>query len=173
MWRAFQTAEAVSVGEVTSCPIPIDARCWLISDITCEARLPFAAGHDEPGVQSPVWIAAATGRGAVAAYAASRPAKTSAPTNAARRAEEGRLTVPGDPSRVGRLLNRPGSTAGVQTEMLRVTLCERLPLVPVIVIRDGARRCPTPLVVSVRIERRRGRVRREGEATSRAVGGWS
>ncbi len=33
-----------------------------------------------------------------------------------------------------------------------MTLCEWLPLVPVIVIRAGARRCPTALVVSVRID---------------------
>ncbi len=61
IWRAFQTAEAVSVGEVTSWPSPSEARCWLISDITWESRLPLLAGHDEAGVQSPVWRAAATG----------------------------------------------------------------------------------------------------------------
>ena len=61
IWRAFQTAEAVSVGEVTSWPSPSEARCWLISDMTCESRLPLFAGQEEAGVQSPVWTAAATG----------------------------------------------------------------------------------------------------------------
>lgn len=42
--------------------------------------------------------------------------------------------------------------ACVQVEMLRITLCEWLPLVPVIVIRAGERRCPTLVVVSVRVE---------------------
>src|SRR5450432_2193874 len=36
--------------------------------------------------------------------------------------------------------------------MERVTVCESAPLVPVIVIRVGARLCESPLVVSVRIE---------------------
>ena len=63
MWRAFQTAEAVSVGDVTSWPSPSDARCWLINVITWESRLLLFAGHDEDGVQSPVCTAAATGFG--------------------------------------------------------------------------------------------------------------
>ena len=162
MWRAFQTAEAVSVGEVTSCPSPSEARCWLISDITCEARLPLAAGQDEPGVQSPVLVAAATGPGAVAAYGGEEAGRDEGPERTRpRRADEGRLhECWEDLSPGGRLTadNRPGRGSRRQPRLrpapdeIRVTLCELGAARPGDRDRVGARLCPTPVVVSVRVE---------------------
>src|SRR6478735_1438701 len=77
MCRAFHTAEAVSVGDVTSCGSDIAARCWLTRASTCAASVPFAAGQSEAGVQSPVATAAEAGTGVWplnATNASSRPA---------------------------------------------------------------------------------------------------
>src|SRR3954453_10675987 len=53
MWRAFQTAAAVSVSDVTSAGAPTVARWALTSDRTAPARSARAAGQSPPGVRSP------------------------------------------------------------------------------------------------------------------------
>src|SRR5581483_5111326 len=52
MFIDFQTADRDSAPSTDSCPSPIDARCWLTSEITCDAKLALFVPHDASGVQT-------------------------------------------------------------------------------------------------------------------------
>src|SRR5262249_46139627 len=51
MFIDFQTAERESAASLDSCPRPIDARCWLTSEITCAAYPELTVPQEESGVQ--------------------------------------------------------------------------------------------------------------------------
>src|SRR4051794_27468477 len=67
MWRAFQVAAAVKVGETISGCRPRPARWELTRSTTWAARSAPLAGHAADGVQSPPAPAAGGGPGAAAA----------------------------------------------------------------------------------------------------------
>src|SRR3954470_13916214 len=53
MCLAFQTEEAVSVGDTPSGSSPIPLRCWLTRSTTCAAAPAWLAGQLADGTQSP------------------------------------------------------------------------------------------------------------------------
>ena len=52
MFIDFQTADRVSAPSTPSEPSPIEARCWLTSVTTWEAKLELIVPHDESGVHT-------------------------------------------------------------------------------------------------------------------------
>src|SRR3954447_12580756 len=83
MWRDFQIAEFVSVGESFNAPRPYVARFWLTSVSTCETRSWRSVPQFDWGVQSPMYAPAvetASGEPAGPATAVNAPT-TSAQAN--------------------------------------------------------------------------------------------
>jgi hypothetical protein len=78
MWRAFQTAAFVNVGETFSVTRPIDVRCALMRLTTSEARSGRDVPQSEPGVQSPTTAAAFGGDVAATTDATRTRRKTAA-----------------------------------------------------------------------------------------------
>src|SRR4051794_6864576 len=75
MWRAFQTAAASRVGEMTSAGAPTVARWALTAASTAPPRSPRAAGQSPPVVQSPVAGAEAGGTASATAAASTGAAR--------------------------------------------------------------------------------------------------
>src|ERR671936_1807120 len=84
MWRDFQIAEFVSVGETFSAWSPIAARCWLTRSTTCCARSWRSVPHALSGVQLPTAAKAAPALTGTAAGDATSKATAANPTAASR-----------------------------------------------------------------------------------------
>src|SRR5579884_80612 len=96
MWRAFQTADAVSVGEICSATRPMPVR-WLLTRLTTAlARSGRLTGHDASGVQVPTTARAGGVATAVASVARIAAARTAPPASRAVRRD-----IKRNPSSVG------------------------------------------------------------------------